>query len=103
MNELELELELGGWGGGRGGTGGGGPVAATAAPAGLIICNTAAAQPVCSHPLMNTEMNVSHIGGERGGKNRPEPVLISSPIEQSLYPPLQLSAELVFNIPGHAP
>lgn len=59
------------WSWGGGGDGGArGPVAATAAPAGLIICNTAAAQPVCSHPLMNTEMNVSHIGGERGGKKQ---------------------------------
>lgn len=36
------------------------------------------------------------------GRNRPQPVLISFQIEQSLYPPPQLRGELVFNIPGHA-
>lgn len=36
------------------------------------------------------------------GRNGPEPVLISSQIEQSLYSPPQLRGELVFNIPGHA-
>lgn len=36
------------------------------------------------------------------GGDGPEPVLISSQIEQSLYPPPQLRGELAFNIPGHA-
>lgn len=36
------------------------------------------------------------------GRNGLEPVLISSQIEQSLYPPPPLRGELVFNIPGHA-
>lgn len=35
------------------------------------------------------------------GRGRPELFLISSRMEQSLYPPPQLRGELVFNIPGH--
>lgn len=75
------------------------PVAANVVPAGLIICNTAA----LSHPLMNTEMNAVDVRGERRrGEAGARAVLISSQIEQSLYPPPQLRGELVFNIPGHA-
>lgn len=40
-------------------------MAANVVPAGLIICNTAAAPPALSHPLMNTEMNVADVRGER--------------------------------------
>lgn len=40
-------------------------MAANAVPAGLIIRNTAAAPPALSHPLMNTEMNVADVRGER--------------------------------------
>lgn len=77
-------------------------MAANVEPAGLIICNTAGALPALSHPLMNTEMNVAHVRGERRGGNGARAVLISSQIEQSLYPPPELRGELVFNIPGHA-
>lgn len=77
-------------------------MAANVVPAGLIICNTAAALPVLSHPLMNTEMNVVDVRGERRGEMQARAVLISSQIEQSLYPPTQPRGELVFNIPGHA-
>lgn len=42
-------------------------MAVNVVPAGLIIRNTAAAQPVLSHPLMNTEMNVMDVRGERSG------------------------------------
>lgn len=42
-------------------------MAANVVPAGLIICNTAAAPPALSHPLMNTEMNVVDVRGERRG------------------------------------
>lgn len=40
-------------------------MAANVVPAGLIIRNTAAALPALSHPLMNTEMNVADVRGER--------------------------------------
>lgn len=46
------------------------PVAANVVPAGLIICNTAAAPPALSHPLMNTEMNVARVRGELRGEKR---------------------------------
>lgn len=46
------------------------PVAANVVPAGLIICNTAAALPALSHPLMNTEMNVVDVRGERRGETQ---------------------------------
>lgn len=52
------------------GRGGGGPVAVNVVPAGLIICNTAVALPGLSHPLMNTEMNVMDVRGERRGEKR---------------------------------
>lgn len=52
------------------GRGGGEPVAVNVVPAGLIICNTAAALPGLSHPLMNTEMNVMDVRGERRGEKR---------------------------------
>lgn len=77
-------------------------MAANVVPAGLIICNTAAALPALSHPLMNTEMNVADVRGERRGEKQARAILISSQIEQSLHPPPQLRGELVFNIPGHA-
>lgn len=77
-------------------------MAANVVPAGLIICNTAAAPPALSPPLMNTEMNVARVRGEHRGEKQARAVLISSQIEQSLYPPPQRRGELVFNIPGHA-
>lgn len=46
------------------------PVAANAVPAGLIIPNMAAAPPALSHPLMNTEMNVAVVRGERRGETQ---------------------------------
>lgn len=46
------------------------PVAANVEPAGLIICNTAAALPALSHLLMNTEMNVMDVRGERRGEKQ---------------------------------
>lgn len=45
-------------------------MAANVVPAGLIISNTAAAPPALSHPLMNTEMNVADVRGERGGERQ---------------------------------
>lgn len=45
-------------------------MAANVVPAGLIICNTAAALPALSHPLMNTEMNVVDVRGDRRGEKR---------------------------------
>lgn len=45
-------------------------MAANVVPAGLIICNTAAALPALSHPLMNTEMNVMDVRGERRGEKQ---------------------------------
>lgn len=45
-------------------------MAANVVPAGLIICNTAAAPPALSHPLMNTEMNVADVRGERRGEKQ---------------------------------
>lgn len=45
-------------------------MAANVVPAGLIICNTAAALPALSHPLMNTEMNVADVRGDRRGEKR---------------------------------
>lgn len=45
-------------------------MAANVVPAGLIICNTAAAPPALSHPLMNTEMNVADVRGELRGEKR---------------------------------
>lgn len=77
------------------------PAAADAEPAGLIICNVAAALPALSHPLMNTEMSVMDVRGERRGEKQSGAALISSQIEQSLHPPPPLRGELVFNIPGH--
>lgn len=79
------------------------PVAANVEPAGLIICNTAAALPVrflIRSWIQKWMRWTSEVNTE--GRNRPRPVLISFQIEQSLYPPPQLRGELVFNIPGHA-
>lgn len=45
-------------------------MAANVVPAGLIICNTAAALPALSHPLMNTEMNVADVRGDRRGEKQ---------------------------------
>lgn len=45
-------------------------MAANVVPAGLIICNAAAALSALSHPLMNTEMNVAHVRGERRGEKQ---------------------------------
>lgn len=45
-------------------------MAANAVPAGLIICNTAAALPALSPPLMNTEMNVPDVRGEPRGEKQ---------------------------------
>lgn len=62
-------------------------------------------QPLCLCFLIHSWIQkwlwwTSEVSAE--GRNGPEPVLISSQIEQSLYPPPQLRGELVFNIPGHA-
>lgn len=45
-------------------------MAANVVPAGLIICNTAAALAALSHPLMNTEMNVADVRGDHRGEKR---------------------------------
>lgn len=45
-------------------------MAANVVPTGLIICNMAAAPPALSHPLMNTEMNVADVRGERRGEKQ---------------------------------
>lgn len=45
-------------------------MAANVVPAGLIILNMAAALPALSHPLMNTEMNVAVVRGERRGETQ---------------------------------
>lgn len=54
-------------------------MAANVVPAGLIICNTAAAPPALSHPLMNTEMNVADVRGERGGERQARAVFNQLP------------------------
>lgn len=44
------------------------PAVENLAPAGLIICNTAAALPALCHGLMNAEINLMDVRGEhRGG------------------------------------
>lgn len=55
------------------------PVAANVVPAGLIICNTAAALPALSHPLMNTEMNVVDVRGDRRGEKQARDVFNQLP------------------------
>lgn len=45
-------------------------MAANVVPAGLIICNTAAAPPALPPPLMNTEMNAADVRGELRGAKR---------------------------------
>lgn len=45
-------------------------MAANLEPAGLIICNTAAALPALSHLLMNTEMNAMDVRGEHRGEKQ---------------------------------
>lgn len=54
-------------------------MAANVVPAGLIICNTAAALPALSHPLMNTEMNVADVRGERRRGTQVGPVFNQLP------------------------